>query len=211
MAGRFEGAAGYVPNDGRRTVRTLGRAVEKCRGCDLYKEATTAVFGDGPPDAAVMLVGEQPGDQEDRTGEPFVGPAGRLLDKALAEAGIDRADVYVTNAVKHFRFRRESPGGKRLHQAPTLSQMVACHPWLEAEIDVVDPRVIVALGATAGRSLMGRDFRLTQHRGEELALPGGGRVVVATTHPSAVLRAPDRDAVFAGLVDDLRVVCALAG
>lgn len=209
MAGRFEGAERYVPDSGRRTVGTLTSAVANCHGCDLYKDATTAVFGDGPPNAALMLVGEQPGDQEDRAGEPFVGPAGRLLDKALAEAGIERGDTYVTNAVKHFRFRRETPGGKRLHQAPTLSQMVACRPWLEAEIDVVDPRVIVALGATAARDLLGRDFRLTEHRGEEMSLPDGTRTVVATTHPSAVLRAPDRDAALAGLVADLRVVAAL--
>ncbi|WP_436775905.1 UdgX family uracil-DNA binding protein [Yinghuangia sp. YIM S09857] len=204
MAARFQGAGRYVPGDAHRTVDELRAAVEKCRGCDLYKDATTAVFGDGPPGASLMFVGEQPGDREDRAGEPFVGPAGRLLDRALAEADIERADVYVTNAVKHFRFHREGPGGRRLHRAPTLSQMTACRPWLEAEIDEVDPQVVVALGATAARSLFGRDFRLTEHRGEELSLPGGSRAAMATIHPSAVLRAPDRDAAFAGLVDDLR-------
>lgn len=211
MSARFAGAEEFLPDERHRSLGRLRAAVPACRGCDLYRDASGAVFGAGSAGAAVMLVGEQPGDQEDRRGEPFVGPAGRLLDQALADAGIERADAYVTNAVKHFRFRREEPGGKRLHQAPTLSQMVACRPWLDAEIAAVDPRVLVALGATAARALLGRDFRLTRHRGEVLAVPEDGRAVVATVHPSAVLRAPDRDAVFAGLVDDLRVVAELVG
>ncbi|HSA48779.1 MAG TPA: UdgX family uracil-DNA binding protein [Yinghuangia sp.] len=208
---RYAGAEEYMPDETRRSLGALQAALPACQGCDLYQDATQAVFGDGPARARVMLVGEQPGDREDREGAPFVGPAGRLLDRALAAAEIDRRDVYLTNAVKHFRFRRETPGGKRLHQAPTLSQMVACRPWLEAEVAAVDPHVVVALGATAARALMGRDFRLTAHRGEPLSSPDDGRMVVATVHPSAVLRAPDRAAALAGLVDDLRAVHAVIG
>lgn len=201
MPARFPGADDYLPESAHRRLGDLRAAIPACRGCDLYRDATAAVFGDGPPDAALMLVGEQPGDQEDRRGAPFVGPAGRLLDRALADAGIDRADTYLTNAVKHFRFTREDPGGKRIHKPPSLAQMTACRPWLEAEIDAVRPRVVVALGSTAARDLLGPDFRLTRHRGEPQS--ADGRTVLATIHPSAVLRAPDRDAMFDGLVADL--------
>lgn len=203
MPARFPGADEYLPEPAHRRLGDLRAAIPACQGCDLHRDATAAVFGDGPSDAALMLVGEQPGDQEDRRGAPFVGPAGRLLDRALAEAGIDRADTYLTNAVKHFRFTREEPGGKRLHKPPSLAQMTACRPWLEAEIDAVRPRVVVALGATAARDLLGREFRLTRQRGEPQA--ADGRTVLATIHPSAVLRAPDRDAMFDGLVADLVV------
>lgn len=167
------------------------------------------MFGLGPTSAWLMLVGEQPGDQEDREGEPFVGPAGRLLDRALGEAGIDRDGVYVTNAVKHFRF--ELRGTRRIHQKPTVTQIRACRPWLDAELRTVRPAVLGTLGATAAQALLGRTFRLTEHRSEVLTWEG--YELVATLHPAAVLRAPDEDAraeAFAGLVADLRVLAALA-
>src|SRR6187549_1286374 len=157
-------AAPFVPDS--TSLKTLEAAAEKCRGCDLYKAATQVVFGAGPKRARIVLVGEQPGDQEDRQGEPFVGPAGALLDKALADAGIPRADVYVTNAVKHFKW--EPRGKRRIHKKPRMSEMKACRPWLEAEIRAVKPRVIVLLGATAAQSIMGSQFKLLQNRGKLL-------------------------------------------
>lgn len=153
-------------------------------------------------------MGEQPGDQEDRAGEPFVGPAGRILDRALAEAGIDREQTYVTNAVKHFKFKRDERGKRRIHQKPSRSEVVACRPWLLAELDVVRPELVIALGATAAQSLLGAAFRLTQHRGEVLDAPNTQAPVLATIHPSAVLRATDRDAAYQEFVADLRVAAA---
>jgi uracil-DNA glycosylase len=179
-------AADFIPPS--PTLPRLREAAAGCRGCDLWVNATQTVFGEGPRSAEVMLVGEQPGDQEDRQGHPFVGPAGRLLDEGLEQAGIDRSQVYVTNAVKHFKFV-VIERGRRLHKKPSTGQVRACHPWLEEEIRLVDPRVIVALGATAAQALLGKQFRVTQSRGKpvqgEFPSP-----VIATVHPSAVLRAP---------------------
>lgn len=178
----------WVPD--RPTLPKLIRAAKDCQGCELYKHATQTVFGAGPADAPVVLIGEQPGDVEDRQGAPFVGPAGRLLDKALLEAGIDREQVYVTNAVKHFKFVER--GKRRIHAKPTIIEIRACHAWLDAEIEVVKPELIVCLGATASVAVIGRDFRLTQHRGEFLPHDRAA-YVMATVHPSALLRAPDPD------------------
>jgi uracil-DNA glycosylase len=189
----------------RLTMRNLREAVQHCRGCPLYANATQAVFGEGKLRSDVMLVGETPGDQEDVAGAPFVGPAGKLLDRALAEAGIDREHAYVTNAVKHFKWR--SRGTRRIHDKPSWSEQTACRPWLEAEIAVVKPRALVLLGATAAQSLLGRSFRVTKERGRLLD-SDLAELVTATIHPSAVLRSDDREAMFAGLVEDLRLVAA---
>src|ERR1039458_7488235 len=166
----------------------LREASKDCKNCDLYKHGTQTVFGEGGQSAKIMLVGEQPGNQEDLEGHPFVGPAGKLLDSALAEAGIDRKTVYVTNAVKHFKW--EPRGKRRIHKNPNATEIAACRPWLDAEIAAVEPRIIVCLGATAAQALLGREFRVTQHRGEimESTL---APVVMATVHPSSILRAPD--------------------
>jgi len=161
-----------------------------CRGCHLWTVGTQTVFGEGPKRARVMLVGEQPGDQEDRAGHPFVGPAGKLLDRALEEAGIDRGDVYVTNAVKHFKWERGEKSARRIHKKPNDAEVRACHPWLDEEIRLVQPQVVVCLGATAAQSIMGKSFKVTKERGRPVKAPGGG-VVIATVHPSSVLRAPD--------------------
>src|SRR5437879_5383281 len=183
----------------------LRETAASCHGCDLWQSATQTVFGEGAEQAKLMLVGEQPGDQEDLQGHPFVGPAGRLLDEALVEAGIDRGRVYVTNAVKHFRWTRR--GKRRLHEKPNAQQMRACRPWLEAEIDVVRPKLIVLLGATAAQSVMGPAFRVSKQRGGVLASPFGVPVV-ATVHPSSILRATDdeaREVAMSSLVADLKV------
>ena len=183
----------------------LREAAASCHGCDLWQSATQTVFGEGAEQAKLMLVGEQPGDQEDLQGHPFVGPAGRLLDEALVEAGIDRGRVYVTNAVKHFRWTRR--GKRRLHEKPNAQQMRACRPWLEAEIDVVRPKLIVLLGATAAQSVMGPDFRVSRQRGEVMPSPFGVPAL-ATVHPSSILRAIDsasRDAAMESFISDLRV------
>ena len=197
-------AAPWVPE--HANIDELRRAAVDCRGCELWKPATQVVFSAGNPRAPLALVGEQPGDVEDRQGIHFVGPAGRLLQDALAEAGVPKEDVYVTNAVKHFRFTER--GKRRIHATPQVSHIRACLPWLEAEVKLVDPALIVCLGATAARALLGSSFRVTKQRGEvlELATPVGVRPVLATVHPSAVLRATgdDRDEAFAGLVADLR-------
>ncbi|HST48331.1 UdgX family uracil-DNA binding protein [Jatrophihabitans sp.] len=194
----------YLPDTDR--LPALAEAAAGCRGCELYADATQVVFGRGPAAAPMMLVGEQPGDVEDQRGEPFVGPAGKLLDRALAEAGVDPARSYLTNAVKHFAFTRR--GSRRIHQTPKRSHVVACRPWLAAELRAVRPAVLVALGATASQSLFGPSFRLGQHRGEVLHLPEPAEVdplVVVTVHPSAILRAGDaREEMYAGLVADLR-------
>jgi uracil-DNA glycosylase len=198
------GAKAYLPE--KLTLPLMQEAVDGCRGCDLYKHATQAVFGEGARKARVMFVGEQPGDQEDKQGKPFVGPAGALLNKAMEEAGIVRSDAYVTNAVKHFKF--EMRGKKRLHSKPNAAQVKACQPWLEAEIKVVQPELIVCMGATAAQSLMGPAFRVTKQRGEVLDNPWAPGLV-ATVHPSSILRAPDHDAreqAYKALVADLSVV-----
>ncbi len=184
----------------------VAQAARHCTNCPLYRNATMTVFGEGPAPAPLMLVGEQPGDKEDLQGHPFVGPAGRVLDRALADAGVDRGAAYVTNAVKHFKWK---PAGKvRLHQKPSAGEVGACRPWLVAEIERVDPRVLVVMGATAAQSLLGPSFRVTRHRGEwvdhGLDEVAPGARVTATIHPSAVLRSDDRDAAYASLVDDLR-------
>jgi uracil-DNA glycosylase family protein len=197
-------AAPFVP--ATTSVRALRAAAHECRGCDLYKTATQVVFGAGPKKARVMFVGEQPGDQEDRQGEPFVGPAGALLDKALEDAGIPRDEVYVTNTVKHFKW--EPRGKRRIHKKPRASEIKACRPWLEAELRAVRPAVIVCLGATAAQSVFGSRFKLTQQRGQMQASTLAPQAV-ATIHPSAVLRAPDsegRREAYEMLVADLKVV-----
>jgi DNA polymerase len=191
-------------------IADLRRAAADCRGCELWEPATQVVFSAGNPRARLALVGEQPGDAEDREGIPFVGPAGKLLQRALAEAGVAVAEVYVTNAVKHFRFTER--GKRRIHATPQMSHIKACRPWLTAEIQVVDPELIVCLGATAAKALLGSDFKVTQQRGQVLDhdTPVGVRRVLATVHPSSVLRGDpgDRDLAFAGLVADLRVAAA---
>ena len=199
-------ATPFLPRDG--DLAAYRRAAADCHGCPLYENATQTVFGRGDASARVVLVGEQPGDQEDRQGEPFVGPAGRLLDKALTEAGIDRGSAYVTNAVKHFKFTVVPERGKRrIHKAPSLREMSACRPWLHAELDLIHPEVVVALGATAAKALLGGSFRVSKDRGSLLPLPDTDEegYVVATVHPSAILRADDREAAYAGLVSDLKV------
>jgi uracil-DNA glycosylase family protein len=183
------------------SLAEMREAAGTCRNCDLYRDATQTVFGAGPADARMVLVGEQPGDQEDRAGEPFVGPAGRLLDRAMADAGLDRSTVYLTNAVKHFRFTER--GKRRIHQKPGRTEVVACRPWLLGELARIEPRLVVCLGAVAAQSLLGTSFRLTRHRGEIMDLPDSAARVTATVHPSSVLRAPDRDEAYAGLVADL--------
>jgi uracil-DNA glycosylase len=197
-------AADFLPD--RKTLRTLAAAAKHCEGCDLYKRATQTVFGEGSKTARIIFVGEQPGDQEDLQGHPFVGPAGRVLDEALLEAGIDRSDVYVTNAVKHFHW--EPRGERRLHKKPPARAMAACKPWLEAEVEVLQPEVIVCLGATAAQSVIGREAKLTRDRGKILPSPLCEQTVM-TWHPSAVLRAPDATArakMRAELVHDLKAV-----
>jgi DNA polymerase len=201
---QLQTAAPWVPE--HANIESLKKAAVNCQGCELWQPATQVVFSAGNPRAPLALVGEQPGDVEDRQGIPFVGPAGRLLQDALAEAGVPRADVYVTNAVKHFRFTER--GKRRIHATPQVTHIKACLPWLEAELTLVDPALIVCLGATAARALLGSTFRVTKQRGEvlELATPVGIRPVLATVHPSAVLRATaeERNEAFAGLVSDLR-------
>ncbi|MEV6609679.1 UdgX family uracil-DNA binding protein [Kutzneria sp. NPDC051319] len=195
-------AVDYVPHRGG--LAALRRAAADCHGCELYKDATQTVFGEGPADARLFLVGEQPGDREDVEGAPFVGPAGKLLDRALVDAGIDRAEVYLTNAVKHFKFTLPERGKRRIHKKPGQGEVSACRPWLLAELDRVEPELVVLLGATAASALLGSGFRLTRHRGEIVELEQGVPAV-ATVHPSAVLRAPDREAAYQGLVADLTV------
>lgn len=191
------------------TLPKLIEAARRCQACDLYKTGTQTVFGEGSCNSLVMLVGEQPGDKEDLQGRPFVGPAGALLDRALDDAGIDRERVYVTNAVKHFKW--EPRGKRRIHKKPNAMEIAACRPWLDAEIAVIKPRVIVCLGATATGSLLGRDFRVTQRRGELVQSRLGLRIL-ATVHPASILRAPDDDrrhVEYARFVSDLKVAANL--
>ena len=169
----------------KRTLKTLREAARSCKGCDLYKNATQTVFGEGPARANVMFVGEQPGDQEDRQGRPFVGPAGRLLDKALAEAHIPRGQVYVTNAVKHFKWIWR--GKRRLHQRPSIGQVMACRPWLKAKLEVVKPKIVVCLGATAAQSVLARPVLITKERGKFIAADSD-HIIFITIHPSAIYR-----------------------
>jgi DNA polymerase len=202
-----EGAAPFVPPNPLATIPQLSRAAQKCRGCDLYKNATQAVFGEGIQTARIMLIGEQPGDQEDIQGRPFVGPAGHLLDRALGEAQIDRAGVYVTNAVKHFKWLPAPRGKRRLHAKPSPREVDACRPWLAREIELVKPRVVVCMGATAGQALFGRAFRLGETRGKNLRDTSWAPIVMATFHPSAILRMPDREVAeqqYQEFVKDLR-------
>lgn len=205
------GAAEWVP--GRPSLRALREAVQECRGCELYQDATQAVMGDGRVSADLVLIGEQPGDQEDREGLPFVGPAGRLLDQALAEAGVDPDRVYTTNAVKHFRFQG-TRGKQRIHKSPSRVHVTACGPWLLAELSLVKPHGVVLLGATAGQAVHGPGFRVGAARGAlqpwpaTLPLPRPPAWTLATVHPSSVLRSRDRTTDHAALVADLRVAAS---
>jgi DNA polymerase len=202
-------ATPFLPE--KRTLKDLREAAAGCRGCHLWRNATQTVFGEGMKKARVMLVGEQPGDKEDRAGAPFVGPAGRELDKGLEAAGIDRRDAYVTNVVKHFKF--EERGRRRIHQTPKRFEIDACKPWLDEELKVVRPDALVLLGATAAKAILGSSFRVTQHRGELLEEPELAPIVAATIHPSAILRGPDdaarqeeREAFAADLANVARVL-----
>ena len=198
-----ETAAPLVPP--RPTLKKLQEAAAGCKACPLWKTGTQTVFGEGLVKSEVMFVGEQPGDQEDKAGAPFVGPAGKLLDRAMEEAGIDRSLAYVTNVVKHFKWKAQ--GKRRIHQKPNWSEITAWFPWLEAELAVVKPRVLVCLGATAAQALLGRQFRVTQHRGEPVE-SDLAPVVIATVHPSSILRSDDREAEFAAFVSDLKTIAA---
>lgn len=182
------GAERYLPV--RRSLAALRTAVQSCHGCPLYRHATQAVFGEGPRHASVVLIGEVPGDKEDLAGHPFVGPAGALLDEALAAAHLDRKDLYLTNAVKHFKYTLR--GKRRIHDKPTRDEIRACKPWLDAELSMIHPRVVVLLGAVAAQAMLGNQFRVTQQRGE--AISTGDHVSIATVHPASVLRAPDAEA-----------------
>ncbi len=202
-----DSAAGLVPE--RPTLSSLREAAAGCRACPLWEHASQTVFGAGSPRSRAMFVGEQPGDREDQEGAPFVGPAGRVLDEALERAGIDRGAAYVTNAVKHFKWQPR--GKRRIHAKPSWSELAACQPWLEAELAVVRPRVLVCLGATAAQSLLGRDFRVTRRRGEWVESPLAEHVT-ATIHPSAILRQRDdesRHAEMEAFVEDLRLVASV--
>jgi DNA polymerase len=199
----------YVPADA--DLYGLRAAAASCRGCDLYADATRTVFGAGPADARMVVVGEVPGDQEDRQGEPFVGPAGRLLDRALAEAGIDRDGVYVTNAVKHFKFTPAERGKRRIHKTPSRTEVVACRPWLDAELDRISPELVLCLGATAAKSLLGPDFRVTRERGEVMPIPDRPERALTTVHPSSVLRARDREVAYRDFLADLTVAAKALG
>jgi DNA polymerase len=202
-------AADFLP--ARTTIRSMRDAVQGCRGCDLYKDTTQAVFGEGPDDARVVMVGEQPGDKEDLAGRPFVGPAGGMLDRAIEEAGLLRDEVYITNVVKHFS--HVVRGKRRIHKKPNAEQIKACAPWLEAELARIGPEVLVLLGATAAQAILGRSFRVTRQRGEFVDSPLAP-LVTATIHPSSILRADtdeDRRVAFEGFVRDLRQVATALG
>jgi DNA polymerase len=211
----YPGAGPWVPE--RLSLKAIRTSAQACEGCDLFRDATQAVVGDGPRDARLMVIGEQPGDKEDLAGEPFVGPAGRLLDRALEDAGIAASTVFRTNAVKHFRFSG-TRGKQRIHQSPSRWQVTACGPWLLAELEVVKPQVVVVLGATAGQAVFGPSFRVGAARGRamgweetKLELTHPPETVVATTHPSAVLRSRQRDEDYAALVADLKVAAKTLG
>jgi DNA polymerase len=205
---KYPGAEGFLPT--RITLPQMRKASQRCRGCPLYLGATQAVFGEGPKDARIMLVGEQPGDREDVEGHPFVGPAGKLLDRALQNAGLERGKVYITNAVKHFHF--EARGKFRLHKRPPVMAVKACRPWLDAEIEMLAPKVVVLLGATAAQAILGATFRVTKERGRVIS-HDIAPAVIATLHPSAILRTPDeatREKSFQLLVTDLKLAAKTA-
>jgi DNA polymerase len=192
----------YLPT--RKSLPALRESVQQCKGCSLWQHATQAVFGEGPKQASLMIVGEQPGDQEDKQGHPFVGPAGRVLDEALEEAGIDRGEVFVTNAVKHFKFTPQ--GKRRIHKKPNAEEIRACRPWLDAELQVVHPKIVAAMGATAAQALLGPTFKVTKQRG---TFHGDDPILTATVHPSSILRAPDeaaRHEQMDAFIDDLRLI-----
>lgn len=203
------GAQQWVPDVRHSSIEDLRHAAVDCRGCELWQPATQVVFSAGPATARLAMVGEQPGDQEDREGTPFVGPSGRLLQRACEEAGIDRDGVYTTNAVKHFHFSQAAPGKRRIHQTPELGLLIACRPWLDAELQLVDPDVVVCLGAVAAKALLGNGFRVTKQRGEvlERETSRGLTLFVATVHPSSILRGrpANRESEVAAFVADLRV------
>lgn len=195
-----------------KTVGALRTAALDCKACDLWKTGTQTVFGEGPSRSQIMFVGEQPGDQEDRAGHPFVGPAGKLLDRALEQAGIDHSSVYLTNVVKHFKWAAATRGKKRIHKKPRYSEIHACRPWLDAELRVVRPQILVCLGATAAQSLLGRDFSVMRQRGQLIHSPLAP-FVIATVHPSSILRAPDDNArhqQMQAFVNDLKIVAEAA-
>jgi uracil-DNA glycosylase family protein len=200
-------AADFLPE--RTTLPSLKDALQGCRGCDLYRNATQAVSGEGPQSSVIVFIGEQPGNDEDLQGRPFVGPAGRLFERALEEAGIDRSAVYITNAVKHFKF--EERGKRRIHKKPSVSETTACKPWLEAELAVIRPKVLVCLGATAAQSIFGRDYRLTKERGQFVTHQWAPQAT-STIHPSAILRAPDeqRTLEYQRFMEDLKKIRAAA-
>jgi uracil-DNA glycosylase family protein len=203
-------SAELVPST--RSVATLRRAAATCQACDLWKMATQTVFGEGPAKAAIMFVGEQPGDLEDRSGHPFVGPAGKLFDRALAETGIQRSNVYVTNVVKHFKWSPAERGKRRIHKKPRYSEIEACRPWLDAELAVIKPKVLVCLGASAAQALLGKDFRVSRDRGK-LVDSNLAPHVLATVHPSSILRAQDdesRRLQLQAFIEDLRHVARVA-
>jgi len=192
------------------TLASLKASAADCRACDLWSRATRAVFGEGPAPAAMMLIGEQPGDEEDRSGRPFVGPAGRVLDRALTEAGIERADIYVTNVVKHFKWKPQ--GKRRIHDRPNRTEVAACHPWLASELEIVRPQVLVLLGATAAHALLGQAFSVSRERGRDLLGTSLAPHVIATIHPSAILRVPadaDREVALGHLRSDLSSASSL--
>ncbi len=206
MAGRKsqDSAESLIPE--KPTLTGLQKAATNCKACDLWENATQTVFGEGKRRAKVLFIGEQPGNDEDLQGRPFVGPAGRLLDQALEETGIDRRQTYVTNVVKHFKW--EPRGKRRIHKKPNSTEIEACRPWLEAEIAAVKPRVIVCLGATAAQTLLGREFRVSRQRGQPIPSPLA-HIVIATVHPSSILRAPDeqsRRSEMQHFIDDLKIV-----
>lgn len=216
MPRREAGAEAFVPATGG--LSAMASAVQTCRGCALHENATQAVFGEGSDRARVLLVGEQPGDSEDVEGHPFVGPAGRTLDRAFRETGLRRDDVYLTNVVKHFKFVPAERGKRRIHKKPDVSEVRACTPWLTAELRLVRPELVVCLGATAAKALLGESFRVTQQRGVLLDFPEGFELgerapdsVLATVHPSSVLRAQDREAAYVDFRNDLRTVVDALG
>lgn len=195
------GAQSFLPAQ-TDSLPALRDAARTCRGCELYREASQTVFGEGPSPARIMMVGEQPGDAEDREGHPFVGPAGRLLDKAIGEAGLERDQIYVTNTVKHFKHTGTRDTKRRIHAKPNQTEINACLPWLEAELKAVRPALIIVLGSTAAQALLGKAFRVTKERG--MLIPWRGIVALATVHPSSILRSPDRDEAYAAFVNDLK-------
>ena len=209
-AGRGEKLTLVAPT--LKTTAALREAARDCKACDLWKTGTQTVFGEGPSKAQIMFVGEQPGDQEDRAGHPFVGPAGKLLDRALEQVGLQRSQVYLTNVVKHFKWVAATRGKKRIHKKPRYSEIHACRPWLDAELRLVKPQVLVCLGSTAAQSLLGRNFSVMRQRGQLIDSPLAP-FVIATVHPSSILRAPDDDARHAqrqAFIKDLKIVADLA-